>query len=87
MWANHAFLDGLQVTRDVFGRPLEDLWGHGQPPVWERLAAAVRGGETERLEVERAPGRVIDVTVAPLAGEDVQGKGLALLQLEEREVG
>ena len=67
-WANAAFLELFQVGADVFGRPLEDLWGGKteQPEVWKLLedvgADALRAVE---LEAERVADWVGDVRFSP----------------------
>jgi two-component system CheB/CheR fusion protein len=45
-WANESFLGLFHVSADVFGRPLEDLWGGKteQPGLWRMLEdAAIEG--------------------------------------------
>jgi two-component system CheB/CheR fusion protein len=45
-WGNEAFLKLLHVSAEVFGRPLEDLWGgkSEQPELWKLLEGTVLEG-------------------------------------------
>jgi two-component system CheB/CheR fusion protein len=78
-WGNEAFLSLFRVGADVFGRPLEDLWGGKaeQPDLWKLLEDAAVEGRPFRSAVTLRPfGQPLQRAVRfsarrlPRAGED-----------------